>query len=135
MGEGDEVPGWIFYADFAGTVKGGALRHVDFRSDHRGFDGFEIFNFEVEESSTLADVRSDCGQILIHAGVGLVHHLRGTLLQREENELVAVGDFDGLDEPEMLGPKRQNCLNLFDEQNRRKFFDGPEESSCGRVLV
>ena len=61
---------------------------------------------------------------LVHARVGLVHHLHAALLQDDEAQLVAVGDFDGLDKAEMLPSKRQNRLDLLDEQYRGKFFHG-----------
>ena len=49
LGEGDEVAGGVFYADFFGAVEGGALGEIDFGAFDGGLDGFEIFNFEIEE--------------------------------------------------------------------------------------
>src|SRR5258705_6238348 len=45
-----------------------------------------------------------------------------SLLQSNESQPIAVGDFDGLDKAKMLRPKRNHLFNFFHEQNGRNFF-------------
>src|SRR6267143_1637891 len=55
--------------------------------------------------------------VFFHAGVSLVHHLRGAFLESHKTELVAIGDFDGFCEAEAIDPEGYDRLDLPDEQN------------------
>ena len=123
LGEGDEVADGIFYADFFGAVEGGALGEIDFGTFNGGFDGVEIFDFEIEKGGTFADVGGDGGEIMFGAGVGLVHDFGGAALERNEGEPVAFGNFDGFSEAEFVQPERKDGFDFFYEEDGSDFLD------------
>jgi len=117
------VAGGVFYADFFCAVEGGALGEVDFGAFDGGFDGVEIFDFEIEEGGTFADGGGDGGEIMFGAGVGLVHDFGGAALERNEGELVAFGNFDGFSEAEFVQPEREDGFDFFYEEDWSDFLD------------
>src|SRR5258708_38246041 len=107
MGEGDEVAGGVFYADFFGAVEGGALGEVDFGAFDGGFDGVEIFDFEIEEGGTFADGGGDGGEVMVGAGVGLVHEVGGAGLGGSGGGRGAFGELEWFDEAEVVRAERE----------------------------
>jgi hypothetical protein len=122
LGEGDEVAGGIFYADFFGAVEGGAFGEIDFGAFDGRFDGVEIFDFDIEERGALAHVGGDCGEIVVGAGVGLIHDFSGATLEGDEDEFVAFRDFDGFGEAELFEPEREDGFDFLDEEDGGDFF-------------
>ncbi len=106
---------------------------IDVHAGGRGFDGFKIIDFKIKECCSFANVGGNRGNILVHAGEGLLHDLGGALLQNDESEFVAVGDCDRLDEPEVLSPERKYRFDFFDEKDRSEFLD--EFAPCKVQLV
>jgi hypothetical protein len=123
LGEGDEVAGGIFYADFLCAVEGGAFGEIDFGAFDGGLDGVEIFDFDVEEGGAFADGGGDRGEILVGAGVGLVHDFGGAAFESGESEFVAFRNFDGFGEAEFVEPEREDWFDFLDEEDRGDFFD------------
>jgi hypothetical protein len=130
LGEGDEVAGGVFYADFFGAVEGGAFGEIDFGAFDRGFDGFEIFDFEIEEGGAFANVGGDGGEIVVGAGIGLVHNFGAAPFESYEGEFAAFGNFDGFSEAELVEPEGENGFDFFDEEDRGDFFNHEDFSFC-----
>lgn len=124
VGEGDEVAGGIFDADFARAIKSSAFRHIDIHASGHGFDGCKIIDFQVKKCRTFANVGGNCGNVLVHAGEGLIHNLGGALLQNDESKFVAVRDFDLLDEPQVLSPEREYGFDFSTKRTGVSFLTG-----------
>jgi hypothetical protein len=106
LGEGDEVAGGVFYADFSGAVESGAFGEIDFGAVDGGFYGFEILNFDLGEGGAFADGGGDRGEIVAGTGAGLVHDLGGAASECDEGEFIAFGDFGGFAEAELFGARK-----------------------------
>src|SRR5256885_11372743 len=124
----------IANSDFAGAVEGVALGQIDIGGMERGLEGIEIFDFDVEKCGAFADVGQNGGEIFLHAGVGLVHHFYSSLLQDNEGEAIAFGDFDGFSETEMFSPEGENGFYFFHKEDGREFSDHRNLLACDTSL-
>jgi hypothetical protein len=122
------VAGRVFYANFFSTVESGALGEIHFGALYGGFDGFEIFDLEIEEGRAFANVRGDGRVVAVDAGIGLVHDFGGTAFESYEAKLIAFGDFDGFCETEFIDPEREKGFDAFDEEDSSDFLDHEEFS-------
>jgi hypothetical protein len=77
--EGEEAARGIFAGDFAGAIKSSVFGHIDIHAGDRGFAGFKVIDFKVKGCWSFANVGGNRGNILVHAGEGLVHDLGGAL--------------------------------------------------------
>jgi hypothetical protein len=125
----------IFYADFAGAIKSCTFGQIEVHAGGRGFYRFEIVNFNVEKCWSLANVGGYRWHILVRAGERLIHNLSAALLKNDECQPVAIGDFDRLDESEMLRPEGKHRFDFFRQKDRSEFVDVRELAPCKGQLV